>query len=113
MTNYSRGYSFEQKIAGALVQDGYWCIQARGSHGIADVVALKPGQVLMVQAKTDGAISIAEWNRLLEVATAVGAVPLLAYRPRRGVIAYWHLQEPRVARRPPVYAQWTPDEVSV
>jgi Holliday junction resolvase len=111
MSAYTRGYLFEQKISGQLTQDGYWCIEARGSHGIADVVALKPGQVLLIQAKIDGIISIADWNRLLDLATRLGAVPLLAWRPKRGVIEYRRLVEARVARQPIVYEVWVPDVV--
>ena len=112
MSAYTRGYAFEQKISGQLTQDGYWCMEARGSHGIVDVIALKPGQVLLIQAKTDGVISIRDWNQLLELGERLNAVPLLAWRPRRGHIEYWRLIGPRVARQSPVYEVWLPDAVA-
>lgn len=112
MTNYRRGYTFERAVAADLTKDGYLCVRAGGSHGVADVVALKPGQVLLVQAKTDAAISIADWNKLFAVAEGVGAVPLLASRPQRGRVAYQRLVAPRQARKPWPTAAWKADEVN-
>jgi len=111
MTQYAKGYAFEQKVAGHLTQDGYFCIRAGGSHGVADVVALKAGQALLVQCKTDGVISIADWNALLRAANMAGAVALLALRPKRGVIEYRQLMGPAWARHPRPYEVWTADEV--
>lgn len=113
MTQYSRGYAFEQKVAGDLTQDGYYVVRAGGSHGVADLVALKPGQVLLVQCKTNGIVTAAEWNKLYDVATRVEAVALVAYRPRRGIIAYRAIQVRREPRDKAMEcsAVWTADEV--
>lgn len=112
MTNYRRGYTFERAVAADLTKDGYLCVRAGGSHGVADVVALKPGQVLLVQAKTDGAISISDWNQLLAVSEGVDAVPLLAWRPQRGRVEYWRIVAPRQPRKDWPHALWAADEVS-
>lgn len=112
MTQYSRGYAFEQTIAGQLRQDGYFCIRAGGSHGVADVVALKPGQVLLIQAKIDGEISTADWNELYATAERLGAVALLAWRPKRGQVSYWQLTGLRVVRGERPHEVWAADEVS-
>jgi hypothetical protein len=53
-TNGARGASFERKVADLLESDGYLVIRAAGSHGAADLVALKLGQVLFVQCKLNG-----------------------------------------------------------
>jgi len=111
MTNYANGYAFERTVAGDLNTDGYLVIRSGGSHGAADLVALKPGQVLLVQAKTNGLISVTDWNELLGIAERVGAVPLLALRPGRGLIEYRRLTAPAVARKPRAYEVWTADEV--
>jgi Holliday junction resolvase len=113
MTQYAKGYAFEQKVAGDLTQDGYFVIRAGGSHGVADLVALKSGQVLLVQCKTNGVISIGDWNALYGVAERVGAVALVAHRPSRGAVAYRRLDARRVARQAVEYTEWTADEVIV
>lgn len=112
MTNYRRGYTFERAIMADLTEDGYLCVRAGGSHGIADVVALKTGQVLLVQAKTDGAITIADWNKMYALAPSVGAVPLLAWRPQRGRIEYWLMTGPRQPRKDWPHEVWTADVVA-
>jgi Holliday junction resolvase len=55
-------------------------IRAAGSKGSSkvDLVALKPGQQLLIQCKSDGALGPAEWDRVVQVAGWVGAIPLLA-----------------------------------
>ena len=111
MTQYARGYSFERTIAGQLRQDGYLCVRAGGSHGVADVVALKPGQTLLIQAKIDGLISVAEWNELYAIAQRLDAVPLLAWRPKRGRVEYRRMTGLRVVRGEQPYEVWTADQV--
>ncbi len=89
---YRRGYTFERKVSAHLESEGYYVIESRGSHGCADIAAIKHGQVLLVQCKgvpvTDSASGLADgwWNQLYRAARGVGAVPLLADRPKLGVI---------------------------
>ncbi len=115
-TNKARGTAFERKVADDLKSDGYLVIRAAGSHGAADLVAVKPGEVLFVQVKLGGAgqCSPAEWNEFFRLATSVRALPILAYRPGRQGVAYLLVTGPkdRVMRRPPGVA-WTADELAV
>lgn len=87
MTQYGRGYSFERKVAGDLESDGYWTIQSRGSHGLADVVGIKEGEVVLVQCKL-GSIPGTEWNELYVLASRLGCLGIVADRPSRGTIRY-------------------------
>lgn len=112
VTQYRRGAEFERKVAGLLTDDGYLVVRAAGSHGHADLVALKPGQVVLVQCKTSGALPPGEWNPFYEAAERVGAVALLAHRPSPGRVVYWRLTGPKVARKDPPYEAWTADEVA-
>ena len=112
MTQYARGAVFERKVAALLTDDGYLVIRSAGSHGEADLVALKPGQVLLVQAKTSGRLDPGEWNAFHKAAEAVGALPLLAHRPAPGKVVYWRLTGPKVTRGKAPYVEWTPDEVA-
>jgi Holliday junction resolvase len=86
MTHYADGTRFEHKVRDDLTTNGYEVIRAAGSKGgsKADLVALKPGQLLFVQCKRSGTLPPAEWNRLVEVAGWVGAVPVLAANGERG-----------------------------
>jgi Holliday junction resolvase len=111
VTHYTRGAAFERAVAARLDIDGYLVLRAAGSHGVADLVALKPGQVVLIQCKISGIISITEWNTFYETASRVDALPVLAYKPRRGVFAYHVLCGTRVARRPAPYSVWVPDSL--
>jgi len=114
-TNKARGTAFERKVAERLTADGYLVIRAAGSHGAADLVAVKTGQVLFVQVKLGGAgaCAPAEWNEFFRLATSVGALPVLAYRPGRQGVAYWLVTGPkdRPTKVPPAVA-WVPDELA-
>lgn len=112
-TNGARGASFERKVAAALTADGYLVVRAAGSHGPADLIAIKFGQVLFVQAKLNGRMDPHEWNPFYTIATSVGALPILAYRPGRQGIAYLLLTGPKatLSKTAPAVA-WTPDEVT-
>jgi holliday junction resolvase Hjr len=114
VTTYERGRSFEWKVAKDLTDNGYLVIRAAGSKGAADLVAFKPGEVLFIQCKTGGAGECApsEWNEFHRLATSVGSVPILAYRPGRQGIAYWLVTGPKVeVRRMPPAVAWTPDQI--
>lgn len=112
MTNYANGATFERKVAALLTTDGYLVMRSSGSHGEADLVALKQGQVLLVQCKSNGRLDPGDWNGLHEVAQRVGAVALLAHRPAPGKVVYWRLTGPKVTRGRAPYEEWTADEVA-
>lgn len=96
MTIYEQGNRYEVKVVNALTADGYSCWQARGSKGAADVIALKPGQVLLVQVKSGAApapaslgMSHAGWNALFDLAEQTGAVPVACYWRQWARRPYW------------------------
>jgi len=76
--NYQRGRRLEYDAAAALEADGYLVMRAPGSKGCADLIALKRGEVLLVQCKTDGYLTPDERAELFGAARLVGAVPLSA-----------------------------------
>jgi Holliday junction resolvase-like predicted endonuclease len=82
VTAYTRGLGYEDRAATALAQDGYVVWQAKGSKGAADLIALKRGQVLLVQVKgCRERITGQGWNELLDLAERVGALALVADWP--------------------------------
>lgn len=107
MSHYARGTRFEHKVRDHLEKNGYEVVRAAGSKGgtKADLLGFKPGQLLLVQCKTNGKIPAAEWNRIVEVAGWVDGVALLASNgPRGRGVVYMRLLGPKVpyARVQPV-----------
>jgi Holliday junction resolvase len=81
MTAYSRGRSFEYDVRDQLVSEGYECFRSAGSKTKVDVIAIKAGQILLIQAKRDGRISPAERVSIQATAALIDcAVPVLAYK---------------------------------
>lgn len=100
-TTRAAGIRFERKVGTALRDDGYRTNRGAGSKGFADFVAVKPGQQLFVACKLSGICSATEWDDLFEVASWVGAVPVLAVNgPRGRGVDYWRLTGRKVARAP-------------
>ena len=102
MSHYSRGRDFEWKVRDLFAENGYSVMRMAGSKGDAkvDLIALKPGQLLFIQAKTSAsALGPAEWNRLVEVAGWADAIPVLAAKGGRGEgVQLWRLNGPKVPR---------------
>lgn len=105
MTNYERGRRLEWDTVKDLDDNGYATIRAASSKGIADVVGFKPGQVLFIQAKTNGIISPADRVNLLWLAAMIpGGIAIVVSRPR---VTYRRLTGPG----PKQWEPWTMDEV--
>lgn len=83
MTRYAGGAAFEREVRAHLETEGYWCIRAAGSKGKADLLAIKPGQVLIIQCKRDGKCPPAERAEVRRIAGLLPGlgVPLVAARP--------------------------------
>ena len=108
MTNYRRGQWGQWKVRDHLTENGYRCVVAAGSKGKADLVALKPGQVLLVQVKIQpGPIPPAERRGLVELAEYVRGLPIAASAVPRKPIAYRRL----TGIGPNDFEPWTPDEL--
>lgn len=79
MTNqYGAGRAREYKVRDLLIAEGYDVVRSAGSKGAIDLVAIKAGQILFVQVKTTTPPGPASWNKLYDLASHVGAVPVLA-----------------------------------
>lgn len=118
MTNYARGADFERRVGKALTAEGFEVFRSAGSHGKADLCAVKPGQVLLVQCKRNGQIDRDEWNELVALRLALDprgttVVALLAFMPGRSGIAYRRLDRTVALGEQRVHASsaWAPDLV--
>lgn len=115
MTAYRAGRDVEHLTRYHLDAEGYITQRSAGSKGWIDVSARKPGQILDVQVKRDDTVKLtaADWNRLVERAAWVGAVPILAFRDlaagcpdthrvggRRCAVQLWRLTGLYVPRAP-------------
>ena len=112
MTSYARGNAFERRVKHALERDGYWCWQTRGSKSPADLIAIKAGQILLIQVKGGATkMSGTDWNTLAHLCRELRATPLVADRDGRR-IRYRRITGLHVAhsRRWPAEV-WTPDQL--
>jgi hypothetical protein len=80
---YSQGTYYERRAADALTADGYFVWLARGSKGAADLLAIKPGELLLVQVKKQAIFRDAWWNPLFDLAARLDGIALVADFPRR------------------------------
>lgn len=81
MSHYRAGRDVEHRNREHIEADGYQVTRAAGSKGKLDLIAYKPGELLFAQSKlAEAGLSAADWNRLIELASWVGAVPILAVR---------------------------------
>lgn len=64
MTNYTKGRRKEYQLIHRLELEGYIIIRSAGSHGFADIVAIKFPEIRFIQVKPDD-FSEAEAMKLL------------------------------------------------
>lgn len=108
MSGYSDGVRVEHAVIDDLKADGYDTVRAASSKGLADVVAIKAGQVLLVNCKRTRMPSPAERVDLLRIASHLPgiAIPLVARKPRGSRRAtYVELTGPGAKDTRP----WSPD----
>jgi len=83
MTNYSNGSAHERRTKEKLEADGYYVIKSAGSRGVADLVAIKRDQILLVQGKLSSRLDPKDWNQLLTVADEIGALAIVVGRGQK------------------------------
>jgi Holliday junction resolvase len=93
MTNYAKGARSEKKTRVWLEAQGYWVIEARGSHGAVDLVAINPDRVLLIQVKSGRALGPKEHRLAVDALLAI-PIPTIGER--------WLLSWPKYARTPTV-----------
>lgn len=83
MNNYRRGADFERRVCKYFDKQGYFTVRSAGSHSIIDLVAIKAGEVKLIQCKIDGILSPAEKEQLQELSRESQCQVLLIYREDR------------------------------
>ena len=79
-SGYHLGRAVEYRVADRLRADGYEIQRAASSKGIADLIAIKPGQVLFISVKRTALPGPDERRELVRVARMLPgiAVPVIA-----------------------------------
>lgn len=77
-TKYRIGRAFEYRVRDHLKGFGFFVTRSPQSKSPVDLTAIRKGQVVLVQCKRGGSIGVVEWNELFDLATSIGAVPILA-----------------------------------
>jgi hypothetical protein len=109
MSGYSDGVRVEHAVIHELTRDGYHTVRAASSKGMADVVAVKDGQVLFINVKRTTPPGPKERAQLLAVAACLPGVgvPIVALGPASRV-TYRRL----TGHGPRDWVPWTSDEVA-
>lgn len=72
--NKRRGASAESRCKGALQRDGYLVWKSARSLTVADLIAAKPGEWLLVQVKGGAKVmTSSDWNELHSIAAMLSA----------------------------------------
>lgn len=109
MSGYHDGRRVEYAVVHRLRDDGYLISRGSSSKGdLGDVVAIKPGQVLLVNVKRTTPPGPKERADLLRVAACLPGVgvPLVALGPASAV-TFRRL----TGTGPHDWTPWTPDEI--
>ncbi len=87
MSNYTRGANFERRVRAYFEKASWFVIRSAGSHSLIDLVAFKGGEVMLIQCKTDGVLSVGERQQLGELARETGCQVFLISRQGRKMIS--------------------------
>lgn len=87
-TPYQRGYQFELRVRKHLEDKGWFVIRAAGSRSAVDLVALRQGQVLLVQCRRDGRLSRDQRQGLRALARRHSCLDQVASREEDGSIRF-------------------------
>lgn len=83
---YQRGRYWEYRVRDYFRNKGYFVWRSPASKGPADLIAIKKGEIILVQCKISGSLSAKERNELETLAKSVGAKALLAQRNGRKIV---------------------------
>jgi len=79
---YKKGRAFEYLVRDHFKQKGYFVLRSPRSRGLADLIAIKKGELLFIQCKLWGGMNRNEQKDLFELAESVGAKAMLASKSK-------------------------------
>jgi len=77
MQSYKKGRRWEWKVKKQWEREGFLVYRSAGSKGAADLIAIKNGQVWLIQVQVNRKPSQQKIQRLLDEALMYGAFPVL------------------------------------
>ncbi|GAG60376.1 unnamed protein product [marine sediment metagenome] len=80
MSAYSKGANFERRVRKHLEQQGWVVFRSAGSHSPADLIALKSGEVLLVQCQLDSTFLKTKVETLRILGAELNVAVALAWR---------------------------------
>ncbi len=92
---YRLGRAVEYRIRDHLRKLGWFVMRSPASKSPLDLIAVRAGGVLFIQAKRSLALGPKEWNQVYELATSVGAIPIMAGSPTGRGLTYLRLTGPK------------------
>lgn len=93
--NYVRGRAFEYEVVKLFKDKGWLTIRASGSHGVADVVAIKDSICLLIQCKYGANIGLQEKKKMLAFDKSLNnniAILLVAHRKPRTKAKFYKIE---------------------
>jgi Holliday junction resolvase len=93
---YGHGASFEYRVRNYYKKLGYFVLRSPHSSGFADLVAIRQGEVLLIQCKMAGKLRRREKEGLFRLARSIGAKPLMVAKERpSNALIIKEVKEPR------------------
>jgi holliday junction resolvase Hjr len=109
-SNYRAGGDLERAAKAHLEDNGYYVVKSAGSKGTADLVAIKRGEILLIQCKRAGfTMAPAERIKLRQLAAELGGVPLCGSWVKNGRAARSVGFMELISMGPAGTRPWTPD----
>jgi len=90
-TMYRLGRALEYRVRDHLRKFGYFVMRSPASKSPVDLMAVRPGLVLMIQCKRGGSLPPKQWNALYDLALSCGSLPIMAEMPYPRRMDYWLL----------------------
>lgn len=97
----AKGAGRENRVRKQLERDGYWVVRSAASKGAADLLAIKTGEILVVQVKSGELwrVGPAEWDELWELCRRIGGVPVVVQCQDRKPDLWWRVTGPKTGRK--------------
>jgi len=83
---YQRGRYWEYRVRDHFKRMGYFVWRSPASRGPADLIAIKRGEIVLVQCRTSGSLDFREKEELRSLAESIGAKAYLAVRSPKGKV---------------------------
>lgn len=81
MLSYRKGRRFEWQVRSLFEENGWLVFRTARSKPV-DLLALKNGNILLIECKYSSRLKIEEKSRLIELAEMAGGQPILAFREK-------------------------------